>query len=278
MIWAGKKFRFEFPRAPLVMGVINVTPDSFSDGGKFFEATAAVEQGMRLAEAGADILDVGGESTRPKAAPVAAVEELRRIIPVIDALVRRLEIPVSVDTMKAEVAERALETGAAMVNNVADNRNDPEMAELIATSGAGYIAMHMQGSPETMQSNPRYESVVREVDAFFGRRLTDLKRSGVLNEQIALDVGIGFGKTVEHNLELLAHLENFIHWDRPMVFGVSRKSFMGKLFGVEVDQRLPASLACALWGIQAGAQVIRTHDVAETVQAFRMVQLIRERG
>jgi dihydropteroate synthase len=274
MVFRARQFEFVFPRPALVMGIVNVTPDSFSDGGKFLDADAAVAHALELVAQGAEILDLGGESTRPGAEPVDEAEELRRVIPVIEQLAARVKIPFSIDTVKPAVARAALQAGASIVNDVAAHREDDAMWRVVAESGAGYICMHAQGTPQTMQTNPVYADVVREVGGFFGERLKKLNACGVAAEQVVLDVGIGFGKTPAHNLQLLAALRSFTKWRRPLLLGVSRKSFIGKLLGAEVAARLPASLACACLAVADGVQIIRTHDVAETVQAVRMTEAI----
>lgn len=277
MILRARQFEIQFPRPALVMGIVNVTPDSFSDGGKFFSTDAAVAHGLELIGQGADILDVGGESTRPHAEPVGEAEELHRVIPVIEQLAAKVNVPISIDTMKPRVAEAALKAGASIVNDIAANREDESMWRLVAAAGAGYVCMHMQGSPLTMQAEPFYRDVVAEVNCFFSERLERLNRCGVNSNQVIFDVGIGFGKTLEHNLQLLGGLESFKSLKRPLLLGVSRKSFMGKLLKAEISERLPASLACACLAIQSGAQMIRTHEVAETVQALRMTEAILKR-
>src|SRR5208283_4498390 len=226
---------------------------------------------------GAEILDIGGESTRPGAAPVSEAEELRRVIPVIEKLVRKIKIPLSIDTMKPAVARAALNAGASIVNDVAANRSDDAMWRIVAKSRAGYICMHTQGSPRTMQKNPVYENVVREVGEFFRERLKKLNAAGVSSEQVVFDPGIGFGKTLEHNLQLLANLRRFTKLRRPLLLGVSRKSFIGKLLGATLNERLPASLACATLAVAEGVQIIRAHDVAETVQAVRLAEALLAR-
>jgi dihydropteroate synthase len=256
------------------MGIINVTPDSFSDGGKCFDHGAAVAHGKVMVEQGAEILDIGGESSRPKARPVEASEELRRVLPVIEKLGEVVKVPLSIDTTKPEVARAALAAGASIVNDVGSNRADPTMFELIAETGAGYVCMHMQGTPETMQSNPVYAEVVSEVIEFFQERFGRLRACGVRSEQIMFDPGIGFGKTVDHNLQLLGAAHRFTELGRPVVLGASRKAFIGKLFGTELASRLPGSLACAVLAARAGIQIIRAHDVAETVQALRVTEAI----
>jgi dihydropteroate synthase len=277
MLLRARQFEFTFPRPALVMGIVNVTPDSFSDGGRFLDADAAVAHGLTLEEQGAEILDVGGESTRPGVVPVDEAEELRRVIPVIEQLSKRAKVPVSIDTMKPAVARAALAAGASIVNDVAANRVDDVLWRVVAESRAGYVCMHMQGTPQTMQTAPAYGDVAAEVGAFFAERLRRLSDCGIGREQIIVDPGIGFGKTVEHNLQLLAALRSFTKLERPLLLGVSRKGFIGRLLGVELPQRLPASLACACLGVEAGANIIRAHDVAETVQAVRMTEAILAR-
>ncbi len=274
MIFRARQFEFVFPRPALVMGVVNVTPDSFSDGGRFFDATSAVEHAEALVREGADIVDVGGESTRPGAAPVDEAEEMRRVIPVIEKLAGRVKTPISIDTMKPGVARAALQAGASIVNDVAANRKDDTMWRLVAETGAGYVAVHMQGEPATMHLNPVYGDVAREVENFFTERLKRLNEAGVSADQAVLDVGIGFGKTLEHNLQLLAGLGRFTRMGRPIVLGVSRKSFIGKISGSPEKERLPGALACTVLAAEAGVQVFRTHDVAETAGALRMTEAI----
>jgi dihydropteroate synthase len=276
MLLRCRQFEFRFPRPALVMGVVNVTPDSFSDGGQFCNADAAVAHGLDLVQQGAAILDIGGESSRPGATPVSEAEELRRVIPVIEGLVARTSVPLSIDTTKPAVARAALAAGASIVNDIAANRTDDTLWRLVAETGAGYVAMHMQGLPQTMQSRPTYANVVAEVMDFFRDRLERLNALGVAADQVVLDVGIGFGKTLEHNLQLLSALRSFTTLERPVLLGVSRKSFIGTLSGATVAERLPGSLACTSLAVAAGVQIIRTHDVAETVQAVRMAEAILE--
>ena len=278
MIFAGRNFKFEFPGRALVMGIINVTPDSFSDGGQFFDAERAIEHGQELVREGAQIIDIGGESTRPGAPAVDQAEELRRVMPVIEALVKTIQVPISIDTQKPAVARAALKAGASIINDIAANRSEDEMWRVAADTGAGYILMHMQGTPQTMHLAPKYADVVSEVSEFFVDRLKQVARCGVKPEQIMLDPGIGFGKTVKHNLELLAGLSQFKVHERPLLLGVSRKSFIGKLVGGEVQDRVPGSLACAVWSVLNGVHCIRTHDVAPTCQALRMIEEIQHAG
>jgi dihydropteroate synthase len=253
----------------LIMGVVNVTPDSFSDGGLFLDADAAVEHGLRLVEEGAGILDVGGESTRPGADPVAEDEELRRVVPVIERLAQAGTARLSIDTTKVTVARAALEAGATLVNDVSALRFDPGMAALVAETGAGCCLMHMLGEPRTMQEDPRYEDVVSEVKAFLEERLAFAVSEGVPQERVWLDPGIGFGKTVEHNLELLRRLDEIVAIGRPVVVGTSRKSFLGTLVGGRDEaDRLPGTIATNVLALERGASVFRVHDVAQNADAL----------
>jgi dihydropteroate synthase len=256
------------------MGIVNVTPDSFFDGGRFLDAPAAVAHALQLVEQGAEIIDVGGESTRPGALPVSEAEELRRVMPVIEQLAGQVKVPISIDTVKPGVARAALTAGASIVNDVAANRDEVALWEVVAEARAGYVCTHMQGTPQTMQVKPVYTDVVCEVGEFFSGRIRRLSDCGVGREQIILDPGIGFGKTVEHNLQLLGAARDFTRLERPLLIGVSRKSFIGKLLGAELAARLPAALACACLAVAAGVQIVRAHDVAETVQAIRMTEAI----
>ncbi|HEX3317689.1 MAG TPA: dihydropteroate synthase [Solirubrobacteraceae bacterium] len=251
-----------------LMGVINVTPDSFSDGGSFLEADAAIAQGRRLAGEGADLLDVGGESTRPGADPVDAEEELRRVLPVIDALARDGAATVSIDTSKLAVAEAALDAGARYVNDVAAFRVAPELAGLVAVRGVECCLMHMLGEPRTMQVHPRYDDVVADVKAFLEERLAFAVGEGIPEERIALDPGIGFGKTVDHNLELLRRLGEIAAIGRPVMIGTSRKSFLGRITGRDVTERTPATLATCVVAYLNGARMFRVHDVAPARDAL----------
>lgn len=258
------------------MGIVNATPDSFSDGGSFLDTDAAVARALECERQGAAIIDIGGESTRPGAPSVPLAEELRRVIPVIERLAGRLRAAISVDTMKPEVARAATAAGASIINDVAANREDGEMWQVAAAAGAGYVCLHMRGTPPTMQQAPVYQDVAAEVAAFFSDRLERLRRCGVDPAQVMLDPGIGFGKTVVHNLQLLGGLGGFTTLGRPLLVGVSRKSFLAAVGGGAVDARLPAGLACASLAAAAGVAVIRTHDVAETVQALRITAAILE--
>jgi dihydropteroate synthase len=251
------------------MGIVNVTPDSFSDGGLYLDAEAAIRHGRDLLAEGAELLDVGGESTRPGAEPVGADEEIRRVVPVIEALAAE-GARVSIDTTKAEVAARALEAGATVVNDVAAFRFDPEIAAVTAEHGATCVLMHMLGEPRTMQEDPRYDEVVSDVKAFLEERLTYAVGQGVAEDRIWLDPGIGFGKTLEHNLELIRRLDEIVAIGRPVVFGASRKSFLEKLTGRQVDERLAGTIASNIIAYERGARVFRVHDVAATVDALKV--------
>lgn len=278
MIFHARQFTFNFPRPVLLMGILNVTPDSFFDGGRYLDSATAIEHALALIRDGADIIDVGGESTRPKAAPVSESDELRRVLPVIEALADQARIPISIDTMKPAVARAALRAGASIVNDVAAHRDDAEMWQAVAEARAGYVAMHMQGTPQTMQAAPTYQDVTREVNEFFTDRLSRLAAAGVTPDQVVLDVGIGFGKTVEHNLQLLTQLRSFTRLHRPLLLGVSRKSFIPKVSGEsDTADRFGGSLACACWGVQHGIHIVRTHDVAATRQALRLTEALASR-
>jgi dihydropteroate synthase len=251
------------------MGVVNVTPDSFSDGGRFLEPDAAVAHALRLAEEGADILDFGGESTRPGAEDVSAEEERRRVVPVIERVAARDPGPqLSIDTSKLEVARAALDAGASLVNDVTAFRGAPGMAGLVAERGADCCLMHMLGDPRTMQREPRYDDVVSEVKAFLEDRLAFAVAEGVAEERVMLDPGIGFGKTLEHNLTLLRRLDEIAALGRPVVVGTSRKSFLGRLTGREVGERLAGTIAANVLAFERGAGVFRVHDVAPVRDAL----------
>jgi dihydropteroate synthase len=251
------------------MGVINVTPDSFSDGGVFEDHLAAVTHARRLAGEGADIIDVGGESTRPGAAPVPAADERERVVPVVDGIAAlNLPVQISIDTMKLEIAEAALDAGASYVNDVTAFRHEPELASLVADRGVDCCLMHMLGEPRTMQQDPRYDDVVDDVKAFLEERLAAATAAGIKEERIQLDPGIGFGKTLEHNLELLRRLDELAAIGRPLVIGTSRKTFLGRITGRDVTERVYATVATTVIAFERGARVFRVHDVAATRDAL----------
>jgi dihydropteroate synthase len=262
-----------FPR-PSVMGVVNVTPDSFSDGGVNLDPADATAAARRMLAEGAAIVDVGGESTRPAAEGVTATEELRRVEPVLEAV--RGEVPVSIDTSKAEVARRALELGAELVNDVTALRGDPALAEVVAESGAYLCLMHMQGEPRTMQVDPRYDDVVSDVAAFLEERLRAAVAAGIAEERVCLDPGIGFGKTVEHNFELIRRLDELTALGRPVVVGISRKSSLGKLLGdpEATTGSVAASVGAAVAAYERGATILRVHDVREHVEALTAARAV----
>jgi dihydropteroate synthase len=254
----------------LLIGVVNVTPDSFSDGGEFLEPRSAVERGAELVREGADVLDIGGESTRPGAEAVSAEEERRRVVPVLDGLVG-VGVPISIDTSKAAVAEAALDAGATWVNDVTALRGDRDLAPLCAERRCEVVLMHMLGSPRTMQRDPRYEDVVDEVKAFLAGRIEAAVKAGIEERRIWVDPGIGFGKTVEHNLELLRRLGELRDLGRPILVGTSRKSFIGKITGREVTDRIGGTIASNVLAAANGADAVRVHDVAEVRDALRTV-------
>jgi dihydropteroate synthase len=255
-----------------VMGVVNVTPDSFSDGGEYLEAEAAVRHGLEMERSGASILDIGGESTRPGALPVSAAEELARVLPVIKGLrAGGSSAQISIDTSKAEVAAAAIDAGATLVNDVTAFRGDPEMAELVASRGVDCCLMHMLGEPRTMQLDPQYDDVVGDVKAFLAERMTFAMQRGIAQARIMLDPGIGFGKTLEHNLELLRRLDELVALGVPVVIGTSRKSFLGRLTGrSDPHDRLPGTIATNVLAYERGARVFRVHDVGPAVDALKV--------
>ncbi len=261
---------------PLIMGVVNITPDSFSDGGRFFEPQAALDQARALAAAGADILDIGGESTRPAADPVPLEEELRRVVPVIDALSRELDLPISIDTYKAPVARAALEAGAFLINDISALRFDPEMAPLAAAQQVPVVLMHMQGTPRDMQVRPRYDDLLGEIKTFFQERLEYALSQGIPRELVILDPGIGFGKTWRHNLEIINHLDAFLDLECPLLVGPSRKAFIGQILGLPNGEvRDIGTLAALGVAVLKGARLIRTHNAAYARQFLAVLTAIR---
>jgi dihydropteroate synthase len=279
--------RVRRPRAPIadlamdrprIMGIVNVTPDSFSDGGQWLDPDAAVAHGLRLEAEGADILDIGGESTRPAATPVDVEEELRRVIPVVAALARRARVPVSIDTRNAEVMRRAADAGARIVNDVAALRHDPDAVRVAAETGLPVVLMHAQGDPRTMQKDPHYDDVVLDVYDWLEARIEACEKAGIARGRMVVDPGIGFGKTLAHNLALLGSSSVFHGLGCPVLIGASRKSFIGRLCGgAPADQRLPGSLAAALLAAAQGVQILRVHDVAATRQALAVCEAVHER-
>jgi dihydropteroate synthase len=259
---------------PQVMGVLNVTPDSFSDGGDFFLLDRAVARALQMEAEGAAIVDIGGESTRPGAEPVSVEEEIGRVVPVIEALQSRLKVPISIDTRKPQVMRAAVRAGAGLINDINALR-EPGAIEAAVECGTPVCLMHMQGEPRTMQTDPRYANVVGEVADFLQKRVSACEQSGLSREKILLDPGFGFGKTVAHNLQLLAQLDTLTRSGLPIVVGLSRKSMIGKLLGLEPGERLPASIALAVLAVERGARLVRSHDVAATWQALQMVVALK---
>jgi dihydropteroate synthase len=281
LAWAG--YDMEFGRQTCIMGVVNVTPDSFSDGGIFLSCDAAVAQGEKLAADGADILDIGGESTRPFSEPVPEDEEIRRVVPVIEKLAKRLSIPISVDTMKAAVARRALEAGAAMINDISALRFDPDMAAVAKAFDTPVVLMHMLGNPKTMQKLPAYDDLIREIRDFLEDAIRQAVSQGISKSKLIGDPGIGFGKTVSHNLILINHIESFASLEVPILVGPSRKSFIRKLLKDEPGEELSPDSPIVETGTQAavaaavlrGAHIVRVHDVANTRATIRILDAMK---
>jgi dihydropteroate synthase len=275
MLWHCGKYKLDVSSRPLIMGILNITPDSFSDGGRYLDTEAAVVQGLQLAEEGADIIDIGGESTRPGAQKVSLDQELQRVMPVLEKLSARLKIPLSIDTYKSEVAKRAVEAGASIINDISGLHSDPDMPRAASESKSGLIMMHIKGTPENMQTDPRYDDLLTEIGEYLKAAVKTAAAAGIMHEAMAIDPGIGFGKTVEHNTSLIKNLDYFKRFNSPIVVGISRKSFIGKLNrDIPASERLPGSLAAAVLAVQKGASVIRCHDVKETAQALKMAWAI----
>ena len=274
--WTFEGFHRELGQVPLIMGIVNVTPDSFSDGGHFLAQQAAVDHAMKLTTEGADILDVGGESTRPGANEVSLDEELRRVIPVIEQLVKLTTVPISVDTSKAEVARHALRAGACIVNDISGLLFDPDMIEVCRESRCGVSVMHIPGPPRTMQAEPHYDDVVGEICEYFAERLATLEQAGIAPERIVLDPGIVFGKTAQHNLEILSNISAFQALGRPVLIGHSRKRFLKKLIQREVDERLFGTVGVTLALARQHVDLVRVHDVAANRDALAAYQAVCE--
>jgi dihydropteroate synthase len=272
--WMGGRALECGPRT-LVMGVLNVTPDSFSDGGRFLDHEAAVEHGLRMAEEGADILDIGGESTRPGSDPVTLDQEIARVVPVVKRLIAEVDLPISIDTRKPDVAAAAMEAGASIVNDVSGAR-DPGMLGVIAAGEAGLVLMHMLGEPKTMQAEPRYGDVVADVRGYLGERIAAAEAAGIGRNRVAIDPGLGFGKGYEHNLTLMCRIDSFLDLGVPVVVGPSRKSFIGTALGdVPVDRRVEGTAGAVAWLAGRGVHVVRVHDVGSMVKVVRVVDAIR---
>ena len=276
--WQTSRRPLDLARRPLVMGILNVTPDSFSDGGKFADFDAALKQAEQMITDGADILDIGGESTRPGSSRISGDEEIARVVPVIEAIAKRFDIPISIDTTKSEVAQAAIKAGAEIVNDISGLRFDPSIADVAAQHQTGLVLMHSRGEFETMHSQPPVEDIMTEVAADFHRAITKAEASGVRPESIVLDIGIGFGKTLDQNLEMIAKLDKLVlEFDQyPILVGTSRKSFIGKILdGAQPKERLSGSLASVAIAVWNGAKIVRVHDVKETVETVKIVEAIR---
>jgi len=279
LVWECRGKSFVLGANTLIMGILNVTPDSFSDGGRFSDPKAALERAHEMVDEGADIIDIGGESTRPGAEPLDVDEELKRVMPVLEKVVDELSdrVAVSVDTYKAEVARRALEAGAHIINDVRGLR-DEKMRDVVGEFNAGVVIMHMQGTPQDMQENPVYESLISQIIDFLGERVEEATKAGVGLGNIVVDPGIGFGKRTEHNLEILKRIDEFRVLGRPILVGVSRKSVIGNVLGLPVSERLEGTAACVAWVVSRGVHIVRVHDVLQMKRVVRMIDAIREVG
>lgn len=270
--------KLELGRHTLIMGILNVTPDSFSDGGLFSDVEIAVEHAERMVSEGAHIIDVGGESSRPGADPVSTEVEMDRVLPVIEQLAKRIEVPISIDTYKSSVARRALDVGACIVNDITALQGDPHMASVAAKADVPVVLMHMRGTPENMQSDPRYDSLISEIISFLETRIQVAIDAGISPERIIIDPGIGFGKTVAHNLEIIRRLGEFKSLEKPILMGTSRKSFIGKVLGTSSDSRLEGTAATVAVSIVNGADIVRVHNVKEMARVARMADAIVQKG
>jgi len=270
-----KNKTLDFSQRAYIMGVLNLTPDSFFDGRRFLEPEAAVQHAFRMEAEGADIIDLGGESTRPGAQAVPLKEEFRRVLPVLKRLSGRLKVPISIDTYKSEVAERCIQCGAEMVNDISGLYFDPRMKEIVARHQVPVIVMHIKGTPRDMQKDPQYRDLIGEILSYFRESISRADAAGVPADKIIIDPGIGFGKSFAHNLDILKGLESFKVLGKPIMVGVSRKSFLGKILDLPVDERLEGSIAAALYAVLRGANIVRVHDVAATVRALRTVEAIQ---
>lgn len=276
LIW--KDYKFDFSKRTYIMGILNVTPDSFSNGGLFFDKEKAVEHALRMEEEGADIIDVGGESTRPGSEPVSIDEEMRRILPVIEMLTKRLRIPISIDTYKAEIAKRALDAGASLINDISGLRFDPKMPEVVARYKVPVVIMHIKGTPRDMQINPTYTALIPEITDYLKEGIDIAIAAGVSPDKIIIDPGIGFGKTVEHNLEILRRLSEFTSLEKPILIGPSRKSFIGKILGdLPTTERLEGTASAVAIGILNGANIIRVHDVRAMCRVAKIADAIKQK-
>jgi len=274
LVW--RNYCLDFSQKTYVMGILNVTPDSFSDGGQYFDKSAAIKRAIQMVEDGADIIDIGGESTRPGSQPLAIEEELRRTLPVIEALTKEIRIPISIDTYKSEVAKRALDAGAAMVNDISGLRFDPEMPRVVSAYKVPVVIMHIKGTPKNMQTNPVYEALLPEIMDYLRDSIRSAKKSEIADDMIIIDPGIGFGKTFEHNLEIIHNLYNLTLLEKPVLVGLSRKAFIGKILGdVPAGERLEGTAAAIAISIINGANIIRVHDVKEMVKVAKVANAVK---
>lgn len=274
-VWHCGSHRLNYAKRPLIMAILNVTPDSFSDGGLFADPEQAVKQALQMEAEGADMIDIGGESTRPGAAPVSVEEEIRRVVPVVEQLANRLQIPISIDTTKSEVARRAVEAGGAIINDVSGFMRDPRMLEVAAENQAGLVIMHAKGTPQTMQRHPRYRDLIGEIRQFFIDRIEAAADYRIPKNRLAVDPGIGFGKTANHNLKILHRLDSFSDLGVPLLVGPSRKSFIGRILDLPPLERMEGTAAAAAVAIFQGARIIRVHDVKPLVRVVRVAEAIR---
>lgn len=261
---------------PIIMGILNVTPDSFYNGGKYFDFDKAIERGKEIEKQGADIIDIGGQSTRPGAKPIDEKEEIERVIPIIKELSKEVKIPISCDTYRSKVAEKAISSGAKIINDISAFNIDKNLIDFLKRSDCGYVLMHMKGTPETMQLNPYYEDVIGEISEFFKEKLEILYKNGIDPERIVIDPGIGFGKRVCDNLKILKNLDKFKKFNRPILIGTSRKSFIGKILNLEVEERLEGTISTNVYAFLKGANIFRVHDVKETKRALDIIYEIEK--
>ena len=267
-----------FGQRTLIMGVLNVTPDSFSEEGRYFEVDSAIAHAKRMVDEGADIIDIGGESSRPGALSISADEELARVLPVVEGLASEIPVPISIDTYKANVARRALQAGAHIVNDITALSGDSDMASVVSEMHAGLVLMHMKGNPRTMQHSPAYQNVISDILRFFQERIAEAENNGIHPDSILVDPGIGFGKTTEHNLEILRRLRDFQSLNKPILIGTSKKSFIGKILDIPVNERMEGTAATITWAISQGADVVRVHDVKPMRRVAQMTDAIYRRS
>lgn len=271
-----KNFSLDFSKKTYIMGILNVTPDSFADGGLYFDKSAAIERAYQIVEEGADIIDIGGESTRPGSEPISIKEELKRTIPVIEAISKKIKVPISIDTYKSEVAKAALDAGASMVNDISGLRFDPRMPDVVSEYKVPVVIMHIKGKPQDMQQNPVYEALIPEIIDYFRVGMKTAISAGVSEDKIIIDPGMGFGKTFDHNLEIINNLREFTFLEKPILIGPSRKAFIGKILGdVPATERLEGTTAAVSISIINGANVVRVHDVKETVKVAKVADAVK---